>query len=108
MQVDQLPAHRQETASYCHSCGEVRSEAELSICRRCGYRLCGMDGCVSRCACDDAFTILMAEIDSTLETIDVRIQRGESMPLAVSAPGHLGAIMRDIDSVLASLNSVPA
>lgn len=54
MKVDKLPIHEQETATYCHSCGEVRTEDELGECLVCGYRICGKDGCSARCLCDDA------------------------------------------------------
>lgn len=54
MKVDQLAIHAQETATYCHSCGEVRTEDELGECLVCGYRICGKDGCSARCLCDDA------------------------------------------------------
>lgn len=54
MTIDQLPIQKQETAAYCHSCGEVRTEDELGECLVCGYRICGKDGCSARCLCDDA------------------------------------------------------
>lgn len=69
MQVDQLPMEQQETTSYCHSCGELRSEDELGTCLHCGYRICGMGGCSSRCACDDKHDELMFEIDSALASL---------------------------------------
>lgn len=108
MYVDQLPAHQREIASYCHSCGELRSEDELGTCFHCGYQICGMDGCTSRCACDDASASLMAEIDGALETIGARIQRGECVAPAAHDPTALAAIIAAIDTALASRGYVPA
>src|ERR1700721_1323144 len=54
MKFAQLPLQEQETAPYCHSCGEVRTEGELGECLGGGYHICGKDGCSARCLCDDA------------------------------------------------------
>jgi len=53
MKFDQLSIQEQETATYCHSCGEVCKQEELGECLGCGYSLCGKHGCSARCLCDD-------------------------------------------------------
>lgn len=63
MTVDQLNLEQQKTASYCRSCGEVRPERQLLECLVCGYRICGLDGCSARCACDDAMKLGLDEPD---------------------------------------------
>lgn len=68
MKVDQLAIHEQETATYCHSCGEVRTEDELGECLVCGYRICGKDGCSARCLCaGDAVEDIVRAIDRVLD-----------------------------------------
>ena len=54
MLLDELPLDQQDSALYCHSCGTVRTDEELSICILCSSRICGIEGCNSLCACDDA------------------------------------------------------
>lgn len=54
MQVDQLPLEQQETASYCHGCGEIKPKIELGVCLVCGYLLCMTSDCRGLCLCDDA------------------------------------------------------
>jgi hypothetical protein len=54
MKVDQLPMKQQESASYCHACGEVKPKIELGACLVCGYRLCLTSDCRGLCLCDDA------------------------------------------------------
>jgi hypothetical protein len=54
MRLHELPLNQQDSAVYCHSCGTIRTEDELSFCILCGARICGLEGCRSLCACDDA------------------------------------------------------
>jgi hypothetical protein len=106
MNVVQLPLEQQETASHCHSCGEVRSEEYLGTCLQCGYRLCFMDGCHGHCACtDDALGMAIAQIDSALAAIDARAKAGTGIPAATPSPEVLASLTRDIDASIASVNS---
>jgi hypothetical protein len=38
----------------CACCGVIRPIENLGECARCGAFLCGMDGCVSECSCEQA------------------------------------------------------
>jgi len=62
MRIDELPFEEQDGTPYCFSCGAVRSKEELSTCTRCGAPLCGMDGCKSRCECEDILDGILDEI----------------------------------------------
>ena len=100
MRIDQLTAHQQETASYCHSCGELRSEDELGTCLNCDYRICGMNGCSCRCACDDVATELIWRTDEQRDAIEKRANKHTSIPII--DPGLRDSLLRDIGRILAS------
>ena len=54
MLLDELQLDQQDSALYCYSCGTIRTDDTLGLCLLCGAHICGMDGCESLCACDDA------------------------------------------------------
>jgi len=51
MLIDDLPDSEQQTTPYCYSCGEIRSEEEMSRCAKCGALICLLDGCKGLCLC---------------------------------------------------------
>lgn len=108
MTVDQLNLEQQKTASYCHSCGEVRPEGQLLECLVCRYLTCGMDGCSGRCACNDAGVELLHEIDDVLEDIHVRITNGAGNALPACSVEQYQSVLHDIDFALTSLQAVSA
>jgi len=100
MKLDDLPVDKQETATYCHSCGEVRGLEQLGLCLGCGAHVCGLDGCSLRCACDDA----SLEVQGT--TAEARTEGSPSanvLPPSWDAPStrdEVTAILQQIDSSL--------
>lgn len=99
MTVDQLPIEQQEATSYCQSCGDVHTADELGKCLACGYRLCFKTDCSSRCACDDARTELMSELDAVLEDL-----KAEPREAPLPFPDWLREeILLDIDYSLARI-----
>lgn len=86
MKIDSLSAEAQETVTYCHSCGEVRTEAQLGECLECGARICGLDGCSMRCFCDDKLQELIAEIDELLANRKAGAS-GNVLPSGWDTPG---------------------
>ena len=53
MVIDYLPVEQQAGTPYCVSCGEVCPLEQLGVCTRCGAYICGLNGCNSRCECED-------------------------------------------------------
>jgi hypothetical protein len=98
MKIDELSDEQQETATYCHSCGEVRSEDELGICLDCGASICGLKECSSGCFCGDAKRELGLSVSG-----DVL-----SPVYADAYISHLDGILLDIDRALSNLGQAIA
>ena len=51
MKLDELPPEQQESATYCHGCGEVVNKILLAACEECGMPVCNTIRCSRRCLC---------------------------------------------------------
>lgn len=97
--------------SYCYSCGGHRTEDQLGTCLKCGWPICGLNGCSSLCACDDAQKEAIAEIDEILAKLSEESASGNALPAVWNDPGtpaKVNAIMRRIDGFLSAYSTQTA
>lgn len=105
MKVDDLSVQRPEGACFCYSCGEMRELDDLGECLQCGAHVCGLDGCLLRCACDDALLEITGA--SALIARTEGSPSGNVLPPSWDAPStgdEVTAILQQIDSSLIALS----
>lgn len=108
MHIDQLSLKQQESALYCHSCGDVHTEEELGECLTCDYRLCFSNTCSGRCACDDAMVGIEEEIDEIIAAIAEREKSGAGEAVPQFSVEHYESVLREIDLALSGLQGASA